>query len=84
MDEESAAIKIAGTMNGPPFEALESGVHDVFIKTRIRRIKEGVRSILSGLLFKVSKVIPLKSLLPTGNASGSGQVMNLSTGRVCT
>jgi hypothetical protein len=39
MDGESAAIKIAGTMNGPPFEALASGVHDVFIEMRIRRIK---------------------------------------------
>ena len=151
MDGESAAIKIAGTMNGPPFEALASGVHDVFIESRIRRIKEGVRSILSGLPFKVSKVIliwavmyvvyvtnlmPKKAgskgsmssprqdftgirpnfkrdlpfafgqfvqaaqgsmdnsmkartfsaitLLPTGNPSGSIQVMNLSTGRVCT
>jgi hypothetical protein len=35
MDGESAAIKIAGTMNGPPFEALASGVHDAFIDTRI-------------------------------------------------
>jgi hypothetical protein len=44
-------------MNGPPFQALASGVHDVIVESRIRRIKEGVSSILSGLPFKVSKVI---------------------------
>ncbi len=42
MDGEAAAIKIAGTINRPAFEALASGVHDVIIEAHIRRIKEGV------------------------------------------
>ncbi len=57
MDGECAALKIAESMNGPPFQALSFGVHDVIVESRIRRIKEGVRSILNGLPFKVSKVI---------------------------
>ena len=57
MDGECAALKVAESMNGPPFQALASGVHDVIVESRIRRIKEGVRSILNGLPFKVSKVI---------------------------
>jgi hypothetical protein len=57
MDGESAAGKIAGTMNVPPMVTLASGVHNVVVEARIRRVKEGVRSILSELPFKVSKVI---------------------------
>ena len=57
MDGESAALKVAESMNGPPFHALASGVHNVVVESRIRRVKEGVRSILNGLPFKVSKVI---------------------------
>ncbi len=39
--------KIAGNINGPPFQALASGVHEVVVQALIRRIKEGVRSILT-------------------------------------
>jgi hypothetical protein len=57
MDGESAACKIAGTMNVPPMVIFASEVHNVVVEARIRRVKEVVRSILSGLPFKVSKVI---------------------------
>ncbi len=63
MDGESAACKIAKTMNVPPIVTLASGVHNVVVEARIRRIKEGVRSILSGLPFKVSKVILVWAVL---------------------
>ena len=63
MDGESAACKIASTMNVPPIVTLASGVHNVVVEARIRRIKEGVRSILSGLPFKVSKVILVWAVL---------------------
>ncbi len=63
IDGESAACKIASTMNVPPIVTLASGVHNVVVEARIRRIKEGVRSILSGLPFKVSKVILVGTVL---------------------
>jgi len=63
MDGESAARKIAELVNVPPMVTLASGVHNVVVEARIRRIKEGVRSILSGLPFKVSKVILIWAVL---------------------
>ena len=47
MDVESTAINIADMINGPWFQALASGVHYVIVDTRIRKIMEGMRSILS-------------------------------------
>jgi hypothetical protein len=51
---DSSAAKAALEINEVEFAPLPAGVHDPVIESRIRRLKEGVRSIIQGLPFPSS------------------------------
>jgi hypothetical protein len=55
MDGESSAAKAALETNEVEFALLTAGVHDPIVESRIRRLKEGVRSIIQGLPFPTSR-----------------------------
>jgi hypothetical protein len=55
MDGESFAAKAALEINEVEFVPLPAGVHDPIVESRIRRLKEGVRSIIQGLPFPISR-----------------------------
>ncbi len=55
MDGESSVAKAALETNEVKFAPIPAGVHDPIVESRIRRLKEGVRSIIQGLPFPTSR-----------------------------
>jgi hypothetical protein len=91
MDGESSAAKAALETNEVEFAPLPAGVHDSIVESRIRRLKEWVRSIIQGLPFPTSRpllawivmyVVYITNLLPKRHGFRGGPYVQGRTSSV--